>query len=535
MTVRTKIFLLGLLSIGSLSYVLLHYFWEEKGEIEIHRSVRRDLAAVRVLSTAIHELQRERGETAGFLANPEPGNRGRLEAQRRATDEALEAAEQDASRAGATGSRLAAIRRQIDLLSLDPPTSRDRYTALIRRRLDALADIARVARDSEVKSHLTAHNHLLNAKDHLGEIRALLNGAFNAGVIEHRSIIDLARLRGIHEEALRLFRNGAPQEVTAIFDDRYGAPAVRRMLSVVDGVLAQGAGPTHFEPVGWFRDVSEVIDLLKRIENDCTALLENRIGALLAESEKSFAANSLFAAAAVLLIAAVTILVIRDIVGRLARLHEGVARVIATKDFSTTIPARPESRDEIRAIARGFNDLLVTADRLLKEQEHLATTDQLTGQANRGRFVEICGNEIRRIERNGQPLSLVMLDIDHFKRVNDFHGHLAGDSILAGLSALVAKAIRSTDLLARWGGEEFVLLLPDTAVPGAAEVAEKVRARIAEHSFPTVGRVTLSFGVAGYRPGDDLEILLKRADNALYEAKRTGRDRVCVEPMEAVA
>ena len=134
-----------------------------------------------------------------------------------------------------------------------------------------------------------------------------------------------------------------------------------------------------------------------------------------------------------------------------------------------------------------------------------------------------------RAARDGAPLAVVALDVDHFKRVNDAHGHAAGDAVLAAVAARAAEALRAGDLLARIGGEEFAALLPGATLEAAAEVAERVRARIGAAPVPAGEArlaVTVSAGVAALAPAEDGAALLARADARLYAAKRAGRDRV---------
>lgn len=155
-----------------------------------------------------------------------------------------------------------------------------------------------------------------------------------------------------------------------------------------------------------------------------------------------------------------------------------------------------------------------------------ATTDPLTGLYNRAKFDESLANEAARTQRYKSPLALIMYDVDHFKQVNDVHGHQVGDDVLVRLSEIVFECIRTTDLLARWGGEEFVILAPGLDGPTAYQTAEKLRAVIEEAAFSTVGKITCSFGVAEFSEKDSAETLVARADNALYRAKMRGRNRV---------
>ncbi|MGA2189558.1 MAG: diguanylate cyclase [Steroidobacteraceae bacterium] len=155
-----------------------------------------------------------------------------------------------------------------------------------------------------------------------------------------------------------------------------------------------------------------------------------------------------------------------------------------------------------------------------------ATTDPLTGVLNRFAFDEMLGREIADAKRHKTPISLLIYDIDHFKTVNDRHGHAVGDSILVEISRLVSTHLRLSDRLARWGGEEFVVLAPGCDRVAASQTAERLRALIFQTTFERVGAVTASFGVAQYAHGDTADALFARADAALYRAKDCGRNRV---------
>jgi diguanylate cyclase (GGDEF)-like protein len=162
-----------------------------------------------------------------------------------------------------------------------------------------------------------------------------------------------------------------------------------------------------------------------------------------------------------------------------------------------------------------------------------AEYDALTGIYNRRHFDELLDDEMQRLSRHGRPLSVLMADIDHFKRVNDTWGHKTGDAVLREVAALLTDGIRGTDCCARYGGEEFVILLPYTDTEEAAALAERIRKRTAEHDFTAEGGVplhlTISFGLSGIGPADALsrEELVSAADSALYAAKRQGRNRTC--------
>lgn len=155
-----------------------------------------------------------------------------------------------------------------------------------------------------------------------------------------------------------------------------------------------------------------------------------------------------------------------------------------------------------------------------------AREDYLTGLDNRRQVMENLSNEINRCTRYRKNFSLIMVDIDHFKQTNDMFGHLAGDALLMKIADMIRKETRSSDLPGRWGGEEFIIICPETGVEGAASLANKIRERLQRSDFDRIGRKTASFGVAGFEPGDDIESIVHRADEALYKAKRAGRNRV---------
>jgi diguanylate cyclase (GGDEF)-like protein/PAS domain S-box-containing protein len=170
---------------------------------------------------------------------------------------------------------------------------------------------------------------------------------------------------------------------------------------------------------------------------------------------------------------------------------------------------------------------------LMRELEHKASHDPLTGAFNRQKGAQILDREILRHRRQGTPLSLILMDVDDFKGVNDQYGHGVGDQVLQALVRTMMERLRETDILARWGGEEFVVILPDTALNGAAHLADSLRVATGTTRFACVRAVTLSLGVAGLRPAEDARSLLNRADVALYQAKRGGRNRVAISPVSA--
>lgn len=163
---------------------------------------------------------------------------------------------------------------------------------------------------------------------------------------------------------------------------------------------------------------------------------------------------------------------------------------------------------------------------ILEQLESLSVTDTLTRCFNRMKFNDELHSEIERSRRYGVPMSLVLYDYDYFKTINDQFGHPAGDLVLIRTSRLIRQSIRTVDILARWGGEEFMLLLPDTPLGPAADLAGRLKDKIAACDCGPVEQVTCSFGVTELREGDTMESLLQRVDDLLYIAKQQGRNQV---------
>ncbi len=174
-----------------------------------------------------------------------------------------------------------------------------------------------------------------------------------------------------------------------------------------------------------------------------------------------------------------------------------------------------------------FGYLLAHIKLLSRKLSTLAYTDSLTNIYNRLHFAHFLDIEIDKIKRYGGTFSIIFFDLDHFKAVNDNHGHQCGDEVLEKITDIVSKANRKADIFARYGGEEFIILAPETNLSGALIHAERLRNDIEKHVFENVGQVTSSFGVTEFiTETDDEESLFERVDIALYTAKENGRNRV---------
>lgn len=219
------------------------------------------------------------------------------------------------------------------------------------------------------------------------------------------------------------------------------------------------------------------------------------------------------------------------IVRPLTRLAQGAAEV-ATGSLAVDLPE--VGGGEVGDLTKVFNNMVDRLRESREELERLSTLDGLTGLANRRHLLSRLALESSRAKRGHHIFAVLMVDVDHFKDYNDSYGHLAGDEVLVRIAEILRESCREVDCAARYGGEEFLVLLTETGMEGAVEVAERVRARLASETFAG-GTITLSVGVASYPEfGETPEAVIMSADVALYQAKHMGRDRVVMASLNKV-
>ncbi|AZD05554.1 GGDEF domain protein [Pseudomonas chlororaphis] len=202
--------------------------------------------------------------------------------------------------------------------------------------------------------------------------------------------------------------------------------------------------------------------------------------------------------------------------------HHQKQRDEREKEVAARLQSLAERVSSMEQEAQGYREHL-------EEQRQKALIDPLTGLPNRAAWSERLEHEVAQWQQHGNTLLLAMLDLDHFKRINDNYGHLAGDKVLKIIAGVLRKRLRGNDFIARFGGEEFVLLIPDTTWPVGARLAETLRAAIKACPFHFKGErvtITMSIGMSAFKPGEHSDLVLKRADQALYRAKEAGRNRV---------
>ena len=195
-------------------------------------------------------------------------------------------------------------------------------------------------------------------------------------------------------------------------------------------------------------------------------------------------------------------------------------------DFSRRLEHR--GKDELDYLIHWFNKLSDALERDYSKIEKISITDKLTQLSNRTHTDEYMKNQLKRSASEREELVVIIVDIDHFKSINDSHGHLVGDQVLREFSNVLRQCTRPQDFVGRWGGEEFIIVMPEIDLEQATKNAERLRQQIEQHDFGAAGRVTASFGLAVSTEGDTQEKLIQRVDESLYRAKQQGRNQVIV-------
>lgn len=516
-TIKRRIQLLAFVVLGGLfSLALLHFRVSER-ELEQHAELVTLLEQTASLARLIHELQRERAFSSSHLATTNQNFERDLRSQYERTDQGLrELAAQAPERRDDLATQ-DALRRQVLERQVTASEAFALYTAQIVRLLATGERLSLAAGGHPLQPELFAFLQWVLAKEFLGQSRGTLLGARAEGGVDAAWIARLGERTGLFEWHLARHRQLSGDQQSAL--PTTDTPEIRAARAVLTNAIARAPERVSEEQRrNWYATMSAAIDSLHRTELATLDRLWGEARALQTEARLRLNAQraGLLLVAAVLIYLALTSL--RQILDALQLALHGVRR--ARHSEPPLHP--PEADDEVGEIEQSIGQMLDLVERLNVR----ASTDPLTQALNRQGLSEAATAELERARRYGRRLSMIVFDLDHFKRINDEFGHAAGDRVLQTVARLVQENLRLADVFARWGGEEFVILAPESSEEEAMQLAEKLRAAFQTFRSPEIPIFAASFGVAAYTASDDFDRLFDRADQALYAAKTTGRDRV---------
>lgn len=521
MTLRNKILMLGFVAILGMFFAQWLQYRSYATQAQAIETVTRNVTEVGALSQATHELQKERGLTT--IMQFSAGNQALVEQIRR-TDESLARLAATRIRVAGLDGSLVRLRAMAASDSAALLTVRDGYTGLLQNLFDEMGRLTYEPEASVPRVDVTAHGHLMKAKEYLGQTRVTLGYGIGLRRDDPTVISGLIRLKSLYDEEMRMLELAPSPELQAAAAAQLSGNDIAQTLRVVTQIAATGELPKELDVQTWWSLATAAIDRLKHVEDHSLGLIEQKAEDKLTRSRNAMHLGVIITLGVGLAAFILALSTTATLIRALDRALASIEHISITRNFRSRLPV--QSPDEIGRISMSFNRLLDVAEKLLNEKDYLATTDTLTGIHNRMKFVKVLDEEADRKRRNKMPMSLIIFDVDHFKDINDEHGHNIGDEVLKALANLVSKETRSTDFFCRWGGDEFILLLKDDGCDAAIIAAEKIRNLVEATDFPTIGKVTCSFGVAAWKENDTEEKLVVRADKALYDSKSKGRNQV---------
>lgn len=532
MSIRISIILLAFILLLALVVNLAEDWENTYTRVDVTKKNLHELNDAQSLSYLIHLLQQERGLTASCLVGYSEKIQPMFKQAREDTDKFMEKYLKDNQyhnvrlHLNDLNKALPKFREQIDNSMVDWSEVKQFYSGWIKTLLDDLNSFKFNNYPAKLTQVLSAINDLDICREKLGVIRALITRLYNRKATTYEETIDIVYNYGAFIEYLHTFRRYAPINVHRV-DSMMKTETYQNVINQIESLIH--SGPDDFlqlSPELWWQQATFVIDSMHEAEVLLFGYIKRE---LQSEIDDNYADLKYFSFLAFMILFTTFILAfytVYRLLKAITILMHTLDTVMQTEKFNMRLPSN--SKDEFGKINLTINSLLSYTEQILRKKDIIANTDLLTGLRNRRKFTEIADNEVKRDKRYKTGLGLIFCDIDHFKQVNDRYGHEAGDDVLKCFATMIIENIRRSDIAGRWGGEEFLILAPNSGLEETSLLAEKLRKKVETLSVPPVESLTCSFGIAVRRTNENFDNLCTRADGALYKAKASGRNRVCV-------
>ncbi|PKI17001.1 bacteriohemerythrin [Colwellia sp. 12G3] len=566
LTLSHRVFITTLLPVVA---VLILCFFILKANYQRYHNISKVLGFNSVITHVngiTHSLQAERGLSTGYTSSNYRNFAEQLNTRRKDTDSKInyflwlleqpENAEMKKSISAymlnvqQTVTNLSILRMHLDQNMVSFNDTYNAYTQLIGQLLSVADRLVHREIGSSYGNDISAINAILRYKEFVGQIRALGLKMAESQQADLYQNIDISLLFGKQISTLRTFASSASLTQKSLCAEYCDAIAQRKQLEL-SYLKVMALGDKDTRAAHWFKVMSDKVDKLNGIVVGLISEFDEKIYkeslALRTEGYLIVFALSLFLLAAIFF----ALVLNYSIISPVRKLTYALNDMSAGQNNIHFEPMA--NKDEIGSMQLAFEKLRrkllqadvykATVNQQKKEikyrksqQDHfqqLALTDALTGAVNRHHFNEVLDQEIANVNNHGQPLSIMLLDIDHFKKVNDNHGHGAGDEVLVLFYQTCLEAVRSSDVVARIGGEEFVIVMPNTELVNAHKFAERLRKKIALLEINIGNKkisVTVSIGVSQWQNDYfiNAESFVAHADKSLYQAKNSGRNKVVV-------
>ena len=519
------------LSLASLVFLLLAIFSEYshiKQNVSDSKNSLITIEKISHISQLIHSLQKERGMSAIYFVKKGKSSYDSLVKQREITDSMLKnIAVSLASKNNLIKfiDELKKIRTFIDNNSVAWQLIKDFYAFEIDKLLTNISlNLIELYYQKEISHELYAVYYLLNARENLGILRADILHSYIKRELTQSEILEIGYKYSIFNNKFQYFKlhiNKTPcDNIKKHLNDEFLKPLKFHITSTINKQKNLHKKSSQ----SWWKESTAAIDLMKKSED---TIFKNIIEYSQHNIQTQETNLFWYIAIAVILFVFISFLAISTVIHifeSVSIFTKYLSEVEKTEDFSLRVV--PDSEDEFSQLNKSLNKFVNYTDTILEEKENLASIDLLTGVMNRRSFTSTAQREVEQSNRYERPLSLIFCDIDDFKQINDTYGHNIGDEVLKSFANVVSSNIRQGDYIVRWGGEEFMVLTPQTDETQASELAQNLRKLTSEIYIEEAKKFTCSFGVAQITKGESLEGLIKRADEAMYKAKELGKNQV---------
>nr|WP_321267869.1 bacteriohemerythrin [uncultured Sulfurimonas sp.] len=547
--------LIGMLLFGSI--ILVNNF----NKYQDMKNTSRVTHLVSNIDELIHSLQTERGLSAGYLTSKEDKFQESLQVQRTITDMAtnefikqiesteiedilviepfIQTFKQDIL-------LFKTLRKKIDEKSITQDIAINRYTQIIKNILNITPKIAFLNRDREIASYIATLASIEHLKEGFGRERAYGTIIIEQQDATQKEYITFTKLIGTQNAFLNTFEQTATQSQKHESLKIRNSAIAKKINSYENSINLRDFGKLDSEI--WFESITDLINDIKRFEDellyDINILIEKKIQ----ETVVNFLLWLSFTSSILIITLSILYTFKRGTKFQIYQLTNAM-NDLATGGRSHRLSPINTNRDELAYMYDAYE---TTRQKLLKgdiytqlylnkkeleiqqqqkkntQLEEMAFIDPLTGTINRRKFEELSQKELERSTRYKSDLSFLMLDIDHFKNINDTYGHAVGDEVLKHFASICLNMVRNIDIVARVGGEEFIVMLPETASKGAFIFAERFRKEIFDSTVIIEDdkiNYTVSIGISMLNDDQSVNTILQRADKALYKAKESGRNR----------
>ena len=484
------------------------------------------------LSQIVYFLQQERGLSAANLAKNDVDIRNKLLKQRQITDSRLKDLidfidANDKKKLETFEKELQEIRQKIDTGTASWDIVKQFYTEKIEQVLDQIhISVGSLDHAKEITHKLDSICNLAYAREDLGLLRATISRYYQKGSLTTSESLDISQRYFDFESRYKTFQLDQSDSDFNNLKNRIETDVFYSVNNQIQSILKKENVSHNSTTVQWWSESTLVIDTMFEVEKDLLNQIQEYSQNTISKNERDLFIYSLSAIAVFFIISLLTILTVSRMLQALSILIYSLHKVEQTEDFGIRI--KTKSNDEFGQIGFSINHLLDYTEKIIKQKDELASIDVLTGIMNRRSFMTLVNKEVARSRRYETPLSLIFCDIDKFKSINDNYGHSIGDEVLQAFAHSIKSHIRQSDLFARWGGEEFIILAVETDESNASQLADNLRKIIMELKVQPVKQITCSFGVAELKKDESFEQLCERADQAVYDAKNSGRNQVCI-------